>query len=365
MLRLRVPEEPESLLDSLGIKCIRHAHYTHAYDEILRSIRWALRDRCLTVVAGPSRAGKSDLMEEIAKVLLDRYPEYAPPIIADPTPETGHNAFSMNGFLAAMLQLLGDPAPYRHDHTHLPVGFPKGNTKTGAAMLFALAQKLLRLRPIALLLDEASYLAMGSPREQLANMRDLTWLAAHTGVPIVLFGTYEALKLLSVAEDVNARIRKAHLPRYRDTKVGRARFKNALELLHGELVSMGLADTTFTLQSEPRLIYNATSGRFGLVFKLVDLACDIAREQSRPLRLADLRAAYPHLVADPLAFDGAVLKGEREYRLLERGLSAAKPESEPTATPIARKHRSSRRVGERKPGHDAALGAWPNRRRHG
>lgn len=315
-------------------------------------------------MCGPSRAGKSDLLDEIIKFIAGRYPDYGAPIAADLTPEIGHNAFSMNGLLTALLLQLGDRAPERHVAVRLPRDFPVGPTKTGTAKIAALCQLLQRERPAALLLDEAGYFAMGTPREMQSNMRVLTYIAGITRVPIVLFGTYEALKLINVADDINGRIRKVHLARYRDTKEDRAKFQKALEAFDVELLRLGLRDESFQLRDYPRFLYESAFGRFGLVFKLVDLACDIAREDGTLLRLTDLKTVRPHLVADPLGFQASMLDGEKAFDRLSAPLPSERTdmtESQPIPT-TPKPEPTTRRVGERKPGHDPALGAWPNRR---
>lgn len=369
-----VPEDDTRLLDSLGIGTIQHPHHQRCFARVMRSIRLAHRDGFLTLVLGLSRVGKSRLRSEIVRALAEVYPDQVKPIRVSAAPETGAVGFSPNGFFSSMLIELGDKAPDRHTITtsRVPDGLhPLGHTKTGNAKLFALVQYLRRVRPAAVIVDEAGYLASGSVREREAIMRDLTWLAEITKVPFVLFGTYDGLEVLNVKEDVNARIRFFHLPRYRDTAAGRGAFHQALVAFDEELLRIGLRTPDgFRLQSEPRFIYNATHGRFGLVFTLVDLGCDLAQERGRMLRLADLKEAKAYLMGDALGFGAKSRDQEKLALRIER--AAADPGSSPTPsddaqpepTPIASgRGMRTRRVGERTVVRDAAFTAVKVRQR--
>ncbi len=368
-----VPEDDTRLLDSLGVGTIHHPHHDRAFTDAMRSIRWAFRDGMLTVVLGPSRVGKSRLRREIVCALAERYPARAAAIQVTAAPETGSTGFSPNGLFSSILIALGDRAPDRHTitTTRLPDGlYPLGHTKTGNAKVFAVVQYLRRTEPSAVIVDEAGYLASGTDREREAIMRDLTWIAEISKVPFVLLGTYDGLQLLNVREDVNARIRFFHLSRYLDTVHGRLGFRSGLVEFDEHLIRLEQLDEDgFRLQHEPRFLYDATRGRFGLVFTLVDLACDIAREVDRHLRLGDLKEAQRHLMGDALGFGAKTREQERlAIRIVRAAVTddhaGAAAETQRTSTTVAMTTRSRpTRVGERTVVRDPAFTAVSLRHR--
>lgn len=371
------PRDNERLLDSLGVNAIRHPHYDRVLKDVMTSVRWSRRDGCLTVVLGPSRAGKSHLRRETVSQLVTLHPDCAAPIVVTATPEVGAAQFSAKGLFASILIALGDPDPERHA---LPARIPEGLlrlglTKSGYAIVMAIAQRLSwKPTPSALIVDEAGYIADATERGEKSVMRVLTWLAEFTHAPTVLLGTYEGLSLLDTREDVNLRLRFYHLGRYRDSvtsdKVG---FHDGLVAFDAELLRLGLRDESFCLQDHPRFLYEVSHGRFGLVFILVDLGCDLAQTKGRPLALQDLMEARRHLMGNALSFGSKVLADEKKALRIVRTSAtggSARPDQKPAvaATPTTATETEATgpgHVGRRKTVRDDAFAALPNWRARG
>lgn len=343
-----------------------HPAQVAARADAVQSARWAQRDQKITAVIGPSGAGKSQLRRLVGTDLVDLFGAAAPFELVAP-PQVGHHSFPMSAMLSEGLQLLGDPAPEAHVITtsRLPPGLPIGNGPTNTAKLYAFGNRLRSGSQAAVFLDEAGYLSSGTQRTSLANMRDLTWLAEYTGKPIVLFLTYEGIPLLNVADDINRRVRTVHLPRYLDDEAGARGFVQALAAFDGELARLRISGPGFRLTTDARVLWESSFGRIGVLADHVAKAAECALLAKRPLRASDFESTRRLLVADPNSFKQSTFDGERVYLDLDgpahpakTSMQTAPPRRRVAAATLARRPRRTRRVGERKPGHDPAFGAF-------
>jgi hypothetical protein len=356
-----------ALLDQLERFNAAHPLQKQALELTLRSVRWATRDGWLTLILGPSRVGKSHLLDLIEASLPDLYPSAPAAVRVKAPPETNHHAFSMNVLLTEFLVKLGDPAPEKHVITssRLPANFPTDNTKTGSAKLLALRNRMQLRHPAAAILDEAGYLAMGSQRQKIANMRDLTYLGEETHVPIILAGTYDGVDLPTITEDVNSRVRLVHLPRYRNNAEDSPGFIAAVGAFDEELRRLGLTDRSLSLLNHAPLLWESAHGRVGLLAILLRNAADLALTAGRCVRVADLREAERHLVANPSQFKAKAIAGETKMREMQRYLPESAAE---VINDLAPKHPTpvtapSLPVGERRTSRDVAFAALPRQGR--
>jgi hypothetical protein len=338
-----------------------------ALGALLNSIEWSQTDKKISLVMGPAGCGKYRLAQ-LALAELDD-PDRQSAILIVASPEVGSRAFSMRQFILALLEVLGDPAPGRHYAHPSQIEELGGRGTTGSAVLIALRNRLRRLRPIAVLIDEANYLASGTPRQVESNIRDLTWLADTCGVPIVLLGTYTVLNLARVGGDTNRRLRVIHHPRYGYTADGVREFSRVIGLFVAELRRLKLADTELDLTSRDGLqkLFAGTEGCVGVLRDWICLAAEIACKQKRSIRVDDFDRTLSSLLADPEDFGQKLLEGEAEAaRAHHRNPYALAPhmktvtKSGSNAKSKGNRTRTNERstpVGERALGRDAAWGA--------
>lgn len=294
-------------LDALDAFNASHPMQRSVLNAVEKSVGWAKRDHKITVVIGPSGVGKDRLIALVTPRLAETGNA---PVVVEAPPEIGSQAFSMGGLLELILSSLGDPAPSRHTLTYGVPGLPLQSSKTGAARLVAVRNRLTAVAPAALIINEAGYLASGTERQQSSNIRNLTWLADQSIVPIVLVGTYSLTPLIRRNEDANRRIRPAHYPRYRDTPVQLAGFQEATGAYDDELLRLGLRDDAFSLASIARQLYDGTFGCVGLLSAWVRNAAERATDAKRCVTAADVKGAQSLIVADAKAFKEATTEGE-------------------------------------------------------
>jgi AAA domain len=226
---------------------ILHLHLEEACDKILRAIcspgvESSLRRLGkMVLVIGPTRVGKTTLIRELEKRLLERAKERMlldPSIIPYATiniPSSGR--FEWIDYYKAVLRAIGDPFIDR-----------RINSLRGRDFREAMEVALIQRKPYAVIVDEAQHLAKAARGSSLQEQLDqLKYFENVTGVSHVLVGTYEMRPFRRINAQLACRSIDVHFPRYDATEDdGRALFKRTLWALQRQL----------PLEEEPQLVEN-------------------------------------------------------------------------------------------------------------
>ncbi len=217
---------------------IEHARLDQACNAILQMIcspgEGAGFNRLGTtvLVIGPARVGKTTLIEELKKRLLERARERMMqdpnhrPFVSVSAPESGRGRFNWVDFYVAVLREVNYPF--------------LGREKVGVRvrdLREAMEEALIQDQPYAVIVDEAHHLAKAASGRGLQDQLDhLKYLENRTGVCHVLVGTYEMRRFRTVTAQLAGRSIDVHFPRYDATvKEDREEFRSALWALQRQL----------------------------------------------------------------------------------------------------------------------------------
>lgn len=259
-------------LASFKAKFIAHPHLIRAKDQLDQLIEEPA-GASLAALIGPTGAGKSTLLDRVNKSVLKRFEadmtantSLMPTVCVEaPAPELG--SFSWKDFYLRILVELKDQAC----EWHLALK-ERELGKPGVARLSSLTLADLRRRVEVgfhhrgvkvLLIDEAQHLhKMTSGRRLLDQMDVLKSLASLSKAFVVLFGTYELIKLLELNGQLARRCVMVHFPRYRyDDPTQRQDFQKAILNLQRKIV----LPTPTNLAPHFEYIYRNSGGSVGIL----------------------------------------------------------------------------------------------------
>jgi hypothetical protein len=316
---------------------VKHEAQETALSGLLASIAMATLNHRITCLVGHAGVGKGRLAQLLIQKLTQQLAE--PPIYVIAAPEVGSRSFSMLQLLRLILVALGDPQPTKHSigRGQIPPALLQLTNLTGARTLVAVRNRLLAWPRPALIIDEASYISQGTPRQVTANMRGLTWLAEHIAVPIVLIGTYDVLALPRVGPDVNRRLRIVDFPRYPATTTGARAFARAVRGFEAHLLGHGLASANcLTGKEQLRDLHAGSEGCIGVLSDWIWIALHLAGTRGRKLTFADLRESQSWVLADRVAFRKTLHDGEEAVVLAGHASPYAKKKTGTDGTTTAR-----------------------------
>ena len=186
-----------------------HQNLLNAAEEVFGALELASAEPSLIFVIGATSVGKTTVMEfiatEIARATKPSLSVGQVPFVSmTVTSVPPRSRFDWRDVFTRLLRNLGDP--FLDKRTRYPAGAghagpadgPNAHLGTTTGGLRRCLENALKLRkPRAILLDEAQHLGQVSRGEDLYQQVDmLKSLATATGVPIVLFGTYNLVSLL-------------------------------------------------------------------------------------------------------------------------------------------------------------------------
>jgi len=354
---------------------IEHPHLLTALASVLQTIcapgagALSRRPGTMVLVIGPSRVGKTTLIDLLAEQVL----AYATPQLhQDPTYiplaritalSPGSGRFDWIDYYKPLLRQLGNPFV---DSPIAPIR-PR-------QMREALEAALLERKPLAILVDEAHHLAkVRSGRRLQDHLDHLKYFENLTGVSHVLVGTYEMRPFRNVNPQLACRSVDVHFPRYDITKEQDCQvFRSVLWALQRQL----------PVEEEPLLaeqlwefLYARSIGCIGLLKLHLNRALNQAlREGARTITETHLRQTALPDVRVQLALRNA-LESEEEFheaadadeRLLTllRQPGAAASRAKEGSAPAEKRPIPSigkqRRPGKRQTGRDAIGGGGADR----
>jgi AAA domain len=330
----------------------------------------------LVFVVGPTGVGKTTLLAQIEKRLIDlalaqgdRGRSHIPTLRLDAV-SPALTQFKWGDYYQRALLLLQEPrVEYAiDDRGHLPVLTKqvqsleqrpwKGNTNT-AGLRLVFEQALIHRKPYAILIDEAEHMAKAARGSKLLDQLDhLKSLAIMTRVVHVLVGTYDLMVFRNLSAQLSRRSIDVHFSRYRVTNEAEVRaFKSVLWSFQRNL----------PVEEEPNLLqywkycYERTIGCVGVLKDWLTRALAEAIEQGEKTISQALLEHHAlsvdrcgQMVTEAVAGETALTEDDNAaYRLRVRlGLEAGPAEQqEQDQRHVPSSHRGSR-VGQRRPSRD-------------
>jgi type II secretory pathway predicted ATPase ExeA len=359
-------EQPAALLQDYFERevIIEHPHLDKALDAILDAIcspgdgPSLNRLGIMVLVIGPSRVGKTTLIEKLVERLLERAiermlldPAFISHVLIDPP---GKGRFNWMYYIKAVLRQLGDPFIDRRT--------PALRTRDYEE---AMEEAFIQRKPFAVIVDEAQHLAKAASGPSLQSQLDqLKYYENRTGVSHVLVGTYEMRPFRKANAQLAGRSIDVHFPRYDATKPeDRAIFRSVLWALQRQLP---VEEEPLLMQDHWEFLYARSIGCIGLLKLHLNRALNRAlTEGAKTVTEEHLRMTAPAEDRVNLWLNTAI-RGEEELTeregaderlLVALGLREPKgvqQADESTATQVKGGSHSKRgrKPGDRNPGRD-------------
>ena len=360
---------------------IGHPSIDNAQKELLSAISMATPDS-LIFVFGPAGVGKSTLCNSTTnKIITELLPSLKSdkeriPIVSIELPAPGPRKFDWRETFRLLLYELQEPLIDRkrtpqtnHD---LDPNWGSGN-KLSSTLRFANRKpavndyrhsyetSLRHRRPVAVLLDDAHYLSKVSGGDLLSQLDLVKSLASRSGIPHVLFGTYELLAMRNLSGQISRRSVDIHLRRYTAEDTDQDTFASAVASL---CARMPLPNCP-TLDDDSDYLFERSAGCVGVLKTWMAKALHHALSKGLPTVSLEHMEQQTYSDAALTQMLTEIVEGERRVdtggsRYLEAKkqffgkeetgiLSSSQVEDK---KPRQQKPRAKRRVGERWPKRD-------------
>lgn len=216
---------------SLPGKRIRHPRIAQVMSELETLIYPGSQDSTL-LVCGPTGAGKTTLARYMVEVAVEHAATDMEsnagiiPAIFVEAPASGENDFSWRLFYRQILSQLGDDldspkAAYGIDPHLGRMVRPRGASGNSLAALRTAVERALRERQVQfLVIDEAAHIihqTRGSSRLEI-QLDTLKSLVNQCGTQMVLVGSYDLYRLMSLSGQLARRSHVLHFERYRQDR---------------------------------------------------------------------------------------------------------------------------------------------------
>jgi DNA transposition AAA+ family ATPase len=318
-------------------------------DDVLRRLRNAIEDAdrdSMIYLYGSTGVGKTTVQGQIEKELTE---QLLPELETDrsrmsvvrarlkaPSPPA---YFSWTDNFARLLDAADEPLVGRKihpDEIKLDDGkrrITSRQTSSPKALQFAYEKLLEHRRPIAVLLDEAQVMVSSSATRLTHQLDVIKSVAADTGVPHVLFGTYALLEVRNLDGQVARRSTDIHFRRYSNTSGDYQNFVNVV----GTLALAMPFDKAPDLMSFVGLLHEKSAGCIGLLQPWLYRAyCEALRKNAESVTLEALQASALGEAALAVIFDeisngeNAMQEGLDKYATSLNGLVGGGVKGKPT-----------------------------------
>ena len=257
----------------------------------------------IVMVVGPPRSGKTFLFEWLISEIMYEWAQQQPsdpgriPIVGLEVPGRDTLKPSWSLLYERILRTLEEPLIDKkivygdvalRSNGNGKISF--GERVTGGKMRIAVEEALKHRRPLAVLIDEIHHLLGMAGLSFQDQMDCVKSLANMGGTLLVLFGTYEALDLIGLSDQLTLRTKVIHLRRYTETDEDTANFEGAINTFQLEMPFLKEPD----LLKHYDYIYERTLGCVGILRNWLLQAYRLALKEDAPtLTLKHLKKRVP------------------------------------------------------------------------
>lgn len=281
----------KSLLPNLEIK-IAHRNWQIALSQAF-ALLVSVSPGEVVCITGPSRGGKSKLIEELIRLLCgdDQFATTGLlPVVVVEAVNTGPNGtFSTKSFTQRMLEAVNHPIlSMSQMEVDDPFTYQKMDRSTEGSLRAALERAFKHRKTRYLFIDEAQHAKYVSKSTQAAHAVIDSWkcLAQTAGLVLVIVGAYPVLDILKNSPHLLGRKHQVHLPRYHMSEEDVSSFLWILE--HFEQV-LRLDNSIPSLTSCGELLYEGSLGCIGLVKSWLRRAAAFAAIENKGITEAILK----------------------------------------------------------------------------
>lgn len=225
----------------------------------------------VVVVVGPSRCGKTKLIDHVCDLLFPDKSVFsggkAPYVIVDAVNAGPNGSFSTKSFTLRMLATIKHPF-YSLDNSDLEqmseYKLLKMDRSTESSLRIALERAFIIRGVLYLFIDEAQHASYATKGAMGAHAVLDSWkcFAKSTQVVLVIVGAYPILNILQNSPHILGRKHQVHLPRYYPTEADLNEFVGILDAYETKLSIRGIKSD---LKKHTRLLYGGSLGCIGLL----------------------------------------------------------------------------------------------------
>lgn len=315
--------------------CIDHRNWVEALSEAF-SLLVCANPGEMVCITGPSRAGKSRMIQKLIELLFgkdyDSDPFVMPCIVVEAVNSGPNGSFSTKAFTQRMLKAVKHPVLSITDDNEDYFAYQKLERTTESTLRLALERAFVARKTKYLFIDEAQH-AHYTSKSMAAHAVMNSWkcLAQTSGLVLVLVGAYPILDILRNSPHMLGRKHQVHLPRYQMTSDDIKEFSKIITVYEGRLdISDSLAGS---FRSVRELLYNGSLGCIGL------LSAWLLRAEARGSITGS--GITKSLLEKTMLPNADLLEIEREIVAGEKSLSCSMPRAPKKSTPV-RKPASSK-----------------------
>jgi len=225
----------------------------------------------VVVVAGPSRCGKTRLIDHVCDLLFPDESTFSggkmPYVIVDAVNAGPNGSFSTKSFTLRMLAAVKHPF-YSLDNAEpeqmSEYKLLKMDRSTESSLRIALERAFIIRGVLYLFIDEAQHANYATKGAMGAHAVLDSWkcFAKSTQVVLVIVGAYPILNILQNSPHMLGRKHQVHLPRYYSTEADVKEFIGILDAYEAKLHIQGIKSE---LRKHVKLLYGGSLGCIGLL----------------------------------------------------------------------------------------------------
>lgn len=292
---------------------IKHRNWQRAVAESFTLLTVASPGE-VVCITGPSRAGKTRLIEELKGLLCgeDTFDETGllPAVVVD-TENTGPNGtFSTKEFTRRMLEAVRHPIlSIVDERIEDTTALQKFDRTTEAVLRRSLESAFRRRKTLYLFIDEAQHARYTTRVAQgpFAVMDSWKCLAKAAQLVLVVVGAYPILDVLHNSPHLLGRKYQVHFPRYQATPEDLEEFARILAAYDPLVEKDG---SLSSLLDQAELLYSGSFGCIGLLQKWLLAASALGMARDCPVSVEILKEARPPKT-ELESIAAEILEGER------------------------------------------------------
>lgn len=328
------------------VTTIPHRNWETALQELFAAIVCAKPGELIELV-GPSRAGKSYLVETVQNYLIDKetISEGEQPIVTVLAGNDGHQgSFDSKEFALGLLEAINHPLYSQIANIYDEEERKALYNRTSESLLKRVFISGIRSRRTRyLFIDEAQLVRFATKMAKAPTAIVESWkaMAEAVGFVLIVIGSYSLIPIIQRSPHLLARMEQIHFPRYQWTEDESIIFAEIVATYGERISSKGIAHD---LMNNIQMLYRATFGCVGLLNRLLRTASTRALLRGCPIN-SELIHEVMLSSKDLEIFSMECLEGES--LLVKETFNP--PEDKPPKEPKTRANKKNRRPFQRKP----------------